>query len=692
MLLKLAQFIVRRRKAIIAVYSLLVVAGLWGQMNGRINYDLLSYLPKNLDSVKGLDIVDKEFALGNMIQVFVKGASDARVEALAERIRGVDGVKAVHWVTDLTPITEPEEFRDAQVNENYYAGGGTLLQVSFHKSSNDPQTKTAVSEIERELKGFDALVTGTQQIELEQVMSRDRVRFSIAALVLVSVVLLLTLPSIVVPILFVITIGVAVIINLGLSYYLGQQLSYITGVIVFALQFAVTMDYALFLYHRFEEERRQGDAEDAMVRSVVATFKSIFAAAATTVAGFLALTVMHLRFGTDMGLTLARGVAITLVAVVTLLPGLMLTALPLMERVRHKVAHVDFSRFGAFIGRHAVPVVIAGAVLFAPAIWANSRIKISYDLNRSLPANLPSVQADKRIAAAFGRAESIFIALQDKGSTVDLERLSNSLGAVKGVTRVFGYGSLVDPRIPVEFVPAEAKNAFYAGGYTYLTVDVAYEIGDTRLPKLLDEIRSVAKKEWPGASYVTGQSVLMNDMEQVSRGDDQRINTISVIAILLIVAIAFRSVVVPFALVGVIELAILLNQSFALFGSGELVFVASLAIGAIQLGATVDYAILVTSRFEEELRNSPDRQRAITVAVGQSSQSILVSASTMFAATIALAVLSSVGIVSQLTMLIARGALISFATVMVLLPAVLVVGQPLFERLSIAWPHASKGE
>jgi hypothetical protein len=279
------------------------------------------------------------------------------------------------------------------------------------------------------------------------------------------------------------------------------------------------------------------------------------------------------------------------------------------------------------------------------------------------------------------------------GTAVDLERLGAELGSVEGVTRVFGYNSLVDPRIPAEFVPAEALESFYSGGYTYLTLDVAYSISDPRLADTIARVREVAHAQWPGDAFVTGQAVLMNDMEAVSKGDDLRISLISIAAILIIVAIAFKSVAVPVALVAVIQLAIFINQGFEAFGSGEMIFVASLAIGAIQLGATVDYAILVTTRYEEELWRTRDRLEAIRISVAESSQSILVSASTMFAATIALAVLSSVGVISSLTMLIARGAIVSFFVVIVILPAVLVVGQPLYERLSIGWPrHTMKGE
>jgi predicted RND superfamily exporter protein len=692
-LVRFARFVVRRRRAIVAVYVLLFLFGVFGMLNSRINYDMLSYLPGELDSVKGFSVVDEQFGLGNTAQILIYDESDARVEALVVELREIEGVKAVNWASDMGPITEPVEFRDEVIAENYYADGVTIVQVSFDESGNTPLVKGAVTEIRDTIAGLDAYLTGAQQLELEEVMDRDQVRFAVAALILVTVVLLLTLPSIIVPVVFVLAILVAVVLNLGLSYYIGQEVSYITGVIVFALQFAVTMDYALFLYHRFEEERAPGDEEGAMARAVASTFKSILAAAVTTIAGFLALMVMKLGFGVDMGVTLARGVLITLVAIVTLLPGLLLFALPLIDRIRHRVPRFDFSRLGHFIARHAGAVTLVGAVLFVPAIWGYSQVTLTYDLNKSLPDDLPSTLAAERVADAFGRAETVFIVLEDSGTSVDLERLYDRLGEVDGVTRVFGYGSLVDPRIPVEFIPAEAREAFYAEGYTYVTLDVAYDMKDPELSPMLDDIRAVAAAEWPGVTHVTGQPVLMDDMERVSQGDAERINLISIVAIFLIVAIAFKSITLPAVLLAVIQLAILLNQSFEALSSGDLIFVASLAIGAIQLGATVDYAILITTRYEEELARTRDRVEAITVAVGESSQSILVSAATMFAATIALAVMSSVGIISSLTMLIARGAIVSFFVVIVFLPAVLVVGQPLFERTSLGWPrHTTKGE
>ena len=675
------------------IAAILLIFGAFGLMNQRTNYDMMSYLSGDMESAKGFKILNDEFGLGNAMQVFIRGESDVTVAALAEQLEGIEGVDAVRWITDLAPIEQPREFLDKAVTDNFYAADGTLVQIGFTGSMNDPTVKRAIQEVRDVLEPYDVAFAGAQLAELEEAMSRDQLRLIVASLVLVTAVLLLTIPSVLVPFLFVFIIGTAVVMNLGLNYYLGQEVFYLTAVIVFALQFAVTMDYALFLYHRFEEKRRDKDAEDAMIASVAETSRAVVTAALTTIAGFLALAAMQLEFGMDLGFTLARGVVITLVLVICVLPGLLLEALPIIDRVRHRGPRFDFSRVGRLVARHAGAVATLAVLLFALGVFANSRVVTDYSLDSVMPESLPSIQGEKQIAEAFGREGSVFLVLEDTGSRADLERLQTRLEGIAGIDRVFGYTSLVDPRIPSEFVPAEATDTFFSGGYTYLMIDVAYSSDDSRSEGMLKQINDIADTEWPGISYVTGFSVLLGDIERVSAGDTARINIISIVAIALILAVAFRSLAIPVALVGVIQLAILANMSFELAGSGRVIFFASLAIGAIQLGATVDYAVLVTTRYQEELRRTRHRIESIKIAVAESSQSILVSAATMFAATIPLATMSSIGTVRELTLLIARGALVSFVAVVFFLPSLLVIAQPLFERLSIGWPkHVEKGE
>ncbi len=689
MLNRFATFVVYQRRAVLALAGLLLVFGVFGMMNTSINYDMLSYLPDDLDSVKGYAILNDDFSLGNTAQVMVVGASDRQVQRLTERVALIEGIAEVTWVDDLGDLAVPRPFWEHDLADSYFADDATFFQVSFAESANDPLTRSAVNELREVLEDSEAYIAGVQQLELEDIMDADSTRFTVAALVLVSIALLLTVPSVIVPLLFVVTIGVAVVYNLGAAFYLGQEMSYLTGVIVLALQFAVTMDYALFLYHRYEQERRRADNETAMVVAVSSTFKSIAAAALTTTAGFLALGAMRLGFGEDMGFTLARGVVITVVAVMTVLPALLLTFDGVVRRFAHKVYLPDFHALGGWLARRAVPVTVVFALAFVPALWSYDRLELSYDLDGALPEDLPSLRATERLADEFGRAQTFFIVAEETGRVADLDRLTNAVEDVDGVNGTVSFTQVASPLIPAEFIPEQAREGFVKDGYTYVSADVPFDFGDPRTDDIIDDLRDVAA-EYPGTAYVTGQSVLFGDMEETSRGDVGRVNLLSITAIALIVALVFRSLAVPAVLLAAIQLAILFNQGIASFGATDVIFIATLAIGAIQLGATVDYAIILTTRYEEELARVRDREMAMREALGGAAPSILVSASTMFAATIGLVFLSRVDTITDLTLLVARGAVISFAVVVFLLPAVLVAAQPVLERVSLGWPRIAR--
>ncbi len=689
MLSRIAHSIVRFRKAILGIAAILAVFGAFGVMNAGINYDMFEYLPQELKSVQGFEILNEDFKLGNTAQIMIDDVTPVEAARIVEQLEEIEGIERVSWADDLTDLAVPREFWPESVEENYFEGEATLVQVSFAVGGTDPRTRQAFLDIKELLADETAWVTGADQIELEDVMSGDQLKIGISALVLVTVVLVLTIPSIIVPLLFVVTIGLSVLYNLGFAYYVGQEMSYITGVIVFALQFAVTMDYALFLYHRFEEEKREHDPETAMERAIVGAFKSISSASATTIAGFLALSVMRLGFGADMGFTLARGVLITVIAVFTILPALLLAFDTLIERFSHKTHMPDFGKLGAFIGKHAGVFALIGLLLFVPAVWGYLQVQQNYDLSDSLPDGLPSSIAADEIAERFGRQTSIFVIVEDTGSKTDLEDLAGSVEEIDGVSGAFAYTDVVDPLIPDEFIPEEAREAFFSGGYTFINASVEYDFGDARTTGVLDKIRASAST-YPGETYVTGEVPLLKDMEELSAEDVNRVNLVSLIAIFIIVMIAFRSLTVPIALLAAIELAIFLNQGISGLMGQEIIFFAILAIGAIQLGATVDYAILLTSRFEEEVRKTGDRRVAIEKALAESAPSILVSAGTLFAATIGMVFFTEIGIISQLATLISRGAVISFFIVVFLLPGVLVVGQPLFERTSIRWPKETR--
>jgi uncharacterized protein len=683
--MRMASGIVRHRKAVLALAGLLLVLGLFGMLNTGINYDLLSYLPEDLDSVKGFAILNEDFALGNTAQVMLVGASDRHVRRLTDEMSGIEGIERVTWVDDLGDLAVPREFWSNGLADAYFSEDATFFQVSFTASANDPLTRSAVEEMREILGDEQYYLAGTQQLELEDVMNADRTRLAAAALVLVSIALLLTVPSVIVPVLFVLTIGLAVVYNLGLSFYLGQQISYLTGVIVFALQFAVTMDYALFLYHRYEQERARFDNETAMATAIAATFRSVVAAAATTIAGFLALASDAPRIRGGHGAHARPGrchhrgrrhhgpprAA----------PDVRRSDTPL--RAQGTPARFPPARGMALQARtgddHRVPAgVRAGGV---DLLAARAQLRPRQRASRGSPL----ARRHERLAEEFGRAQSFFIVVEDTGRVADLDMLSRSAREIEGVSDVVSFSEAVSPLIPAEFLPAEAREAFFEGDYTYVSVSVPFDFSDPRTEEVIEELRGVSEG-YPGRAYVTGQSVLFGDLEETSKGDVSRVNWISIVSIAIIVAIVFRSLAVPVLLLASIQLAILLNQGIAAMGENDVIFIATLAIGAIQLGATVDYAIILTTRYEEELGRAGHREEAMREALGGTAPSILVSASTMFAATIGLVFLSSISTITDLTLLIARGAVISFAVVVFLLPSLLVVAQPVLERASIGWP------
>ena len=691
MLRRFARGVVKRRKEVLLIAILLAAFGIYGMTHSRTNYDILSYLPRELSSVQGMDILNDKFGMGTTVQLLIEDMDDQDVARLKEKIEKVDGVEKVSWVTDLTDITVPREFWQKELVENYYADNATLLQISFEEVSTSPRTKKAFNKIKSILKGKKAYLVGflAMSQDLEKMMEQDRIKYSASALILVALVLVLTIPSIIVPLLFVITIGLAVIYNLGLSFYLNQELSYLTGVIVFSLQFAVTMDYALFLYHRFEEEREHRPDEEAMEEAIAGTFKAVSSACLTTVAGFLALGVMRMGFGADMGFTLARGVFITLIAVLTILPSLLLVFDPLIKKVAHRSFLPTFSKTAELVTRHSAVFALVFLLLFIPAIYGYVNMQKSFNFYEGMPEDLPSLKANDVLAEKFGKQETAFLIFKDYESLAEVEKAVEKVKKVDGVEGTFGYTDLVDPLIPQEFIPQEIKDRFFKDGYTYYAVDLKYPAEDERIGKVLTGIKE-AVKNYDFKSYLTGSAAMMKDLEVVSNEDVDRVNYLSLAAIFLIILLVFRSISIPVVLVAAIELAILLNQGISTFTGSKVIFIAALAIGAIQLGATVDYAILLTSRYEEELRKMGNRLKAIQKAVKESAQSILVSASTMFAATIGMAVLSTVETIKGLATLISRGAVISFLVVVLLLPALLYLAQPIFEKTSLGWPREVK--
>lgn len=684
MLKKIAETVVHQSKLVIVVYLIIASFCFYGLLNVNVNYDIFSYLPQDLSSVIGFRILMDKFELGNTVQVILPTSDIKKVNDYINKIEKIEGIKKADFVTRFVDELTPLEFVDENIVKNYVRNNNSLIRVSFEEPASSPMTEKAYIELKKITDAYNGKIAGTVATnnDLKQEIQSSMRKFALSALILVSIVLLLSIHSFIVPLTFIIAIGISAIINIGLIYYSGGELSYFARVIALPLQFAVTMDYALFLYHRYEENKSYLSEEQAMIDAVQATFKSISAAATTTIAGFLALTAMRLGYGKDIGLTLARGVVLSLITTVTLLPALLIEARGLIEKFKHKILTPDFTFLGEFSARHAIWIMLIFVTVFAASVYLYNQIELSFDFQSGIPESAPSQKASKLLARIFDIKSSAYIVYEnpdEKRMALETEKIKE----LEHVSSVFSYASLKDPLMPDFLVPEDVKEQFFNGKYTYAIVNFDLAPEDRRLPETIEKIRRLLRA---GKVYLTGEMVMMEDLKQIVFKDIDRTNLYSVIAIFLIVLIAFRSLSVPLVLIAVIETAILLNQVLHTTGGKPLNFIGALAIGAIQLGSTVDYAILLTSRFEEELKKGSHKLEAIIKAVKELTNSIMVSAGTMFAATIGIYLFGTIGTIKELGLLISRGAIISFLAVTIFLPAILYLLQPLLVKTSLKWP------
>lgn len=685
MLEKIAKTVVHHSKLVIIIYLIIASICIYGLLNVRVNYDIFSYLPEDLNSVIGFKILMDNFELGNTVQVILPASDIKKVNEFIKKIENIDGIRKVDFITSFVDELTPLEFADENLVKNYIRKNYSLVRISFDEAASSPRTEKAFKELKKITDTYKGKIAGTvaTNYDLKQEIHSSMRKFVLSALILVSIVLLLSIHSFIVPLTFVIAIGISAIINIGIIYYSGGELSYFARVIALPLQFAVTMDYALFLYHRYEENKNHSGEEQAMIDAVQATFKSISAAAFTTIAGFLALTAMKMGYGKDIGFTLARGVFLSLITIVTLLPSLLIETRGLIEKFKHRIFTPDFTFLGEFSARHASLIVLLLIIVFISSAYFYNQIDLSFDFQSGIPETAPSQKASELLARVYGTRSTAYIVYENP----DEKRMALETEAIKQlehVSSVFSYTTLKDPLLPEFLMPDEVKEQFYKGKYNYAIVNFDLEPTDKRMPEILDKIRKLLNS---GKNYLTGETVMIEDLKQIVFKDVSRINFYSTIAIFMIVLIVFRSLSLPLILVGIIQTAILLNQVIHTADGKPLIFIGALAIGAIQLGSTVDYAILLTSRFEEELKKGNRRLEAIIKAVKESTNSIMISAGTMFAATIGIYLFGTIGTIKELGLLISSGAIISFFAVTIFLPALLYLLQPFLVRTSLKWPE-----
>lgn len=682
---KFANLIVSHKKTIIIFYVILVILSLIGAKFTSINYDLSSYLPAGINSMKGKEILDDEYGIKGVAYVLLKDKSLYEVTQIKEKIQSLDGVKEALWLDDAEDILKPESFIDEEIKDQFISGNSTLIQVFFLDKNDALETINAVTNIEEFLVEGD-VIGGPASVskEIQSVTSKEMMIYSTIAFVVIFIILFLSMSSFVAPILFFVTIGVAMLLNRGTNFIF-SEISSVTYSISNILQLAVSMDYSIFLIHRYMNEKSNfASKEEAMAEAITKTFSSISASALTTIAGFLALAIMRYNIGKDIGFVLAKGVLFSLISVITLLPVFILLFDKLIEKHQHKTIFPNFNRFSqVFVKRRNIALIIA-ILISVPAFLAQSNVNYYYANEKTLPYTSYSNTANRKIDEAFSNINQLSI-IVPKGDSIREKVLIKKIESLEKVDKVTGLYSLVDENIPDFFIPDDAKENFQSENYSMIIATLNSPIEDEETNEVIESIKSIANnqyEEW----YITGESAVYKDLQEVTNKDFRNVTIFSIILIGTIIAITFKSLLIPFILVFIIQLGIWINLSIPYLQGKSLNFISFIIIGAIQLGATVDYAILFTSRYRENLSEHSKYDAAIKT-IEDTGQSIFTSALILFAGTLSVYLITTIVSAAELTLLIGRGAIISFLLVLIVLPALLIILNKAISKTSYNWPN-----
>ena len=688
MLEKIAHRLTRKPKLVALIAVLMLIPSIIGYAATRINYDILSYLPQDLPSSQGEKLLEEPFHMAATSMLVVEGMPAGYTNDLINAIKDVPGVSNAIWVSNLVGLQLPTDMIPADFREMFYSGDSTMMIIQSEKAGASDDTMQAIHQIRNIcnekcfLAGFSVVVKDTRDV-----MDRELPIFVGLAVVLALFAMLLTLESTVLPLIVLASIGLAIIYNMGTNIFLGE-ISYITKAIAAVLQLGVTMDYSIFLYRRYEEERENyDDKRDAMAQAIMAAFRSLSGSSLTTIAGFLALCVMRLTLGRDIGVVMAKGVVLGVATVILVMPAFVLIFDKQITKHCHKSLIPSFDRVNTFVLRHRRGLVITFLILFIPAYYAQSHAGIYYKLDEALPRDLPSIVSNNKLKDEYDMATSHFIVLRDDISSTDMYDLEEQMKELSGVTSVLSYHSMLGTGIPDFFIPDEVKTMLKQDGYQLMMVNSSCSPATDEVAAQLDQMTAILDEYDPDA-MITGEGAMYRDLIDTTSVDFTVANYLSIAAILVLVALVFKSLSVPVVLVAAIELAIFINQGLSYFIGTSTPFIAPTIISCVQLGATVDYAILMTSRFQEELQNGKERMEAIRIAADSSDASIITSALVLFCATLGVSFVSSIDLIGAICVMLARGAIISAVLSIFLLPALLYVCEPLFNKTSLYWRKA----
>lgn len=682
-MVKVGKKIVKFRVPILILSIILLIPAVWGYVNTRINYDVLTYLPEDIETMQGQEIMTNDFGIGAFSMLMVDGMEDKEIVKLKEKVEKVDGVENVLWYDSLADISVPQSVLPSKLYDEYNTEDGTMMAVFFKDGTSSDETMKAITEI-RKITGEQCFLSGMSAIveDTKELAEKETPLYVLIAVALSALVLAITMESIFVPVLFLLSIGIAIVYNLGTNVFFGE-ISYITKALAAVLQLGVTMDYSIFLMHSYQEQqvRYNGDKERAMAHAISQTFSSVIGSSVTTVAGFIALCFMSFTLGKDIGIVMAKGVIFGVLVCVTVLPSMILCCDKLIEKTKHKPLLPDIGRISDKVTKRYVIYVVAFVILLFPAIYGNNHTGVYYNLDESLPKNLPSVIANTKLKEDYNMNTTHMILVDSSVAGSDVKKMSQEIEKVDGVKWVLGLDNLVGSGVPADMLPESVTGMLKNDKYQLLMVNSTYKVATDKVNKQIEQLDKIMDKYDKGAMLV-GEGPLTKDLINITDTDFKRVSAVSIGIVFVIILLLFKSVTIPVILVGVIEFAIFVNMGIPFYTGTKLPFVASIVIGTIQLGATVDYAILMTTRYQRERSRGAGKFDAITTAHKFSAQSIIVSALSFFAATIGVGLYSNIDMISSLCILMARGALISMVVVVLILPSLFMVFDKIIVKTS----------
>ena len=686
---KFGKLIVKLRIPILILSVLLLIPAAIGYFNTKVNYDILYYLPGDIDTMKGQDILLDDFGKGAYAMVVVDGMNKKNVSELVKKVEKVDHVANVisynGIVGDGVPSEIlPDKFRSYFENDD---SGATLFAIFFDDTTSSTETMDAIEELrdvtdkQCYIAGMSAVVTDTKSMS-----EKETPIYVLVAVLLVCVVLAIFMDSFLVPVLFMVSIGMAIVYNLGTNIFLGE-VSYITKALAAVLQLGVTLDYSIFLWHSYKEEKEKnpGDHKEAMAVAIGNTLTSVVGSSITTVAGFIALCFMSFTLGLDLGIVMAKGVIFGVIGCVTILPSLILTFDKALEKTMHKEIMPNFDKPARWIVKHSWLFLIVFLGLLYPAIYGYNHTKVYYDLSDTLPDKLNCSQANKLLAENFDKTNSIYMILADTNlSKDDSIAMKDEIKELDGISTAMSLDSVVGAELPTEMLPDSLVSELKGNEYQIMMISTNYAIASDEINDQIDKVDEIAKK-YDAKSMVIGEAPCTKDLITITDKDFKTVSIVSIAAIFVIIFFVLKSISLPVILVAAIEFAIFVNMGIPYFTGISIPFISSVVIGTIQLGATVDYAILMTTRYKRERAAGESKKEAISIALGTSIPSIIVSALGFFAATFGVGMIASVDMISSLCILMARGAIISMLVVIFILPSLFVLFDKLIINTSIGF-------